>query len=186
MKTEIWKSLTISLLILLSFIAVMDDRPSNGEEDEAKENYMEESVSLVASQPLEVKVTMEKQYLDGVIEVEEKIETIWAMEDFWANYDGWTLMHQGEGFVDFYKQIDDLSPEVKANGYFGIDLNDQLMIFLGKPAEGKVIESFFPIPVDTLESNRRKELEQGIKIQDKNHFNEVIETYADRDPIDKH
>ncbi|WP_176224057.1 BofC C-terminal domain-containing protein [Thalassobacillus devorans] len=186
MKTTIWKSLTISLLILLFFIAVLDDRPSSGEEDEAKKSSLEEPVSLVASQPLEVKVTMEKQYLDGVTEVEEKIETIWAMEDFWANYDGWTLMNQGEGFVEFYKQIDDLSPEVKANGYFGIDLNDQLTIFLGKPTEGKVIESFFPIPVDTLESSRRKELEQGIKIQDKNHFNKVIETYADRDPIDKH
>ncbi|MFG6118959.1 BofC C-terminal domain-containing protein [Thalassobacillus sp. B23F22_16] len=186
MKTTIWKSLTISLLILLFFITVLDDRPSSGEADGAKENTLEEPVSLVASQPLELKVTMEKQYLDGVTEVEKKIETIWAMEDFWANYDGWTLMNQGEGFVEFYKQIDDLSPEVKANGYFGIDLNDQLTIFLGKPTEGKVIESFFPIPVDTLESSRRKELEQGIKIQDKNHFNEVIETYADRDPIDKH
>lgn len=146
----------------------------------------EKQTSLVASQPLEVKVTMTKEYLDGVRKTEEKVETIWAMEDFWASYTSWTLVDQGEGFVEFKKKIDDLSPEVKANGYFGIDLNEQLTIFLGKPAEGQVIESFLPIPVEALESKRVEELEKGIKIKDKEHFQKVIKTFSGNNITGKH
>ncbi len=173
------QSIAISVLLLGTILlapvaySTMEGSISNKAPVEA-----EEQASLVASQPLEVKVTMTKEYLDGARETEEKVETIWAMEDFWASYTGWTLVDQGEGFVEFKKKIDDLSPEVKANGYFGIDLNEQLTIFLGKPAEGQVMESFFPIPVETLESKRMEELKKGIKIKDKEHFQQVLKTYS--------
>ncbi|MBM7554637.1 BofC C-terminal domain-containing protein [Thalassobacillus pellis] len=143
-----------------------------------KTEYKKESASLVASQPLEVKVTTKTIYLDGNSEVEEKMETIWSMEDFWAAYEGWTLLEQGEGYLKFEKRVDDLSPEVKADGYFGIDLNNQLTIFIGRPAHGKAVESFFPLPVNTLESWRMKDLKNGIKITDKEQFRAVVKTYT--------
>ncbi|SEA94641.1 forespore regulator of the sigma-K checkpoint [Thalassobacillus cyri] len=185
MRTII-KSITISMLLLGTIMLAPDaDSTIKGSTEKKTSIASEKQTSLVASQPLEVKVTMTKEYLDGVRETEEKVETIWAMEDFWASYTGWTLVDQGDGFVEFKKKIDDLSPEVKANGYFGIDINEQLTIFLGKPAEGQIMESFFPIPVDTLESKRMEELEKGIKIKDKEHFQKVIKTYSGKNMTGK-
>ncbi|MFD1018887.1 BofC C-terminal domain-containing protein [Thalassobacillus hwangdonensis] len=133
----------------------------------------------VASEPMELTVKEKTTYIDGTSEVDETVQTIWSMEDFWAQYRDWQFVEMGEGFVTFEKASTDISPSVKKDGYFGIDLNNQLSIFRGKPANGDVIESFYSIPVEKLESSRMKALKEGIKITDKEQFQHVMETYAE-------
>ncbi|MFT4412776.1 BofC C-terminal domain-containing protein [Fredinandcohnia humi] len=128
--------------------------------------------------PLEVTVILERVYVDGEVSEEIIKETILSMEDFWAQYEDWSLVHQDEEQVVFQQRIDDISPLLKSNGYFGITEDGILSIFNGKPNESnKVIQSFFQIDVEKLESYQHDLLKHGIKIGSKDEYINVIETY---------
>ncbi|WP_456278140.1 BofC C-terminal domain-containing protein [Bacillus sp. AK128] len=127
--------------------------------------------------PLTVTVILERVYLDGEVSEEVKEETIWSMEDFWAEYSSWQLIDQDEELIVFQKQIDDISPLLKANGYFGLTENGTLTIFNGKPNSDNVIQSFFQIDVSKLESRQHEELKKGIPIHSKDNYVEVLEVF---------
>ena len=128
--------------------------------------------------PLTVTVMLERIYLDGEVSQEITEETIWSMEDFWAMYDGWQLVHQDEEQLVFQQKVDDISPLLKTNGYFGITENGTLTIFDGKPEQSeKVIQSFFQIDIDKLESLQHEQLKEGIPVETKDHYVKVIETF---------
>ncbi|WP_102026901.1 BofC C-terminal domain-containing protein [Salirhabdus sp. Marseille-P4669] len=129
--------------------------------------------------PLVLEVVLQKQYIDGSMEQETKEQTVWSLEDFWAGYADWTVMEQEEGRVVFQKKINDLSPTVKQNGYFGLDENNVLSIFDGKPENDNVIKAFYQINVEKLESYRMDQLEKGIKINKKDTFDNVMETFKE-------
>lgn len=131
--------------------------------------------------PLTIEVILQRKYLDGEVSEEITKETILSMEDFWASYESWQLVDQNEDRVIFKKNIDDISPLLKTNGYFGIAGDGTLSIFNGKPETSEVIQSFFQIDMDKLESHKHDELIQGIRIQTKDQYLEVIkmfETYS--------
>jgi forespore regulator of the sigma-K checkpoint len=152
----------------------------------AEENE-EKKVSQVANEkkqdayevtgPITVTVILERIYLDGEVSEEIKEETILSMEDFWAEYASWQLVDQDEEQIVFQKNIDDISPLLKANGYFGITDKGILTIFNGKPNSEKVIQSFFQIDIDKLESHQHEELKQGIPIHSKDKYEEVLEVF---------
>lgn len=128
--------------------------------------------------PLTIDVIKERIYLDGEVSEEITKETIWSMEDFWAEYKDWQLVYQDEEQVVFQQEIDDISPLLKANGYFGINEKGVLTIFEGKPAKSsRVIQSFFQIDLKKLESNQHSLLKKGIKIGSKDNYIDVIETF---------
>ncbi|MFY4774745.1 BofC C-terminal domain-containing protein [Metabacillus sp. RGM 3146] len=128
--------------------------------------------------PLEMKVILERVYLDGETSQEQKKEKIWSMEDFWARYEDWQLLDESPSQMVFRKQMDDISPLMKANGYFGLSNEGILTIFLGKPEpSSKVIQSFFQIDVGKLESRNHSELNKGIRVGTRDHYLRVIETY---------
>lgn len=131
--------------------------------------------------PLTIDVILQRKYLDGEVSEEITKETILSMEDFWASYESWQLVDQNEERIVFEKSIDDISPLLKTNGYFGIAGDGTLSIFNGKPETSEVIQSFFQIDMDKLESHKHDELIQGIRIQTKDQYLEVIkmfETYS--------
>lgn len=105
-----------------------------------------------------------------------KEETVWAMEDLWAQYKDWKLVDMGLDGIIFEKKIDDISPLLKTNGYFGITENGILSIFNGKPGKENIIQSFFQIDIDKLESHRQMELKEGIPIKTKDHYIQVLES----------
>ncbi len=127
--------------------------------------------------PLTVTVILERVFLDGEVSEEIKKETIWSMEDFWSEYATWQLVDQDEEQIVFQKNIDDISPLLKSNGYFGINKDHILTIFNGKPESDQVIQSFFQIDVDKLESRQHDELKKGIPIQSKDKYVEVLEVF---------
>ncbi|MDT9025365.1 MULTISPECIES: intercompartmental signaling factor BofC [Rossellomorea] len=124
-----------------------------------------------------ITVILERVYMDGEVSEEIVQETIWSMEDFWAAYEDWQLVDMTEEQVVFQKQMDDISPLLKTNGYFGISDNGVLSIFNGKPGQAEIIQSFFQIDVEKLESKRHDDLVKGIPIKSKQEYEEVLEQF---------
>ncbi|AZU63480.1 intercompartmental signaling factor BofC [Neobacillus mesonae] len=130
-----------------------------------------------ATEPLHITVILERVYLDGEVSQEIVHETSWSMENFWTKYDAWTLKSRDESTMVFTRQMDDISPLLKANGYFGITEDGVLTIFNGRPRSSKIIQSFFQLDMKKLESNKQEELLQGIPIKTKDHYVKVLETF---------
>ncbi|MBY6051067.1 intercompartmental signaling factor BofC [Cytobacillus firmus] len=127
--------------------------------------------------PLMIKVILEREYLDGEVSQETIEETIWTLEDFWAKYDQWQLVDMDIDYMVFRRKMDDISPLLKANGYFGVTEDGTLTIFNGKPQKMNIIQSFFQIDLGKLESTKCEELKKGIPIVSKDRYVEVLETF---------
>jgi forespore regulator of the sigma-K checkpoint len=72
--------------------------------------------------------------------------------------------------------VNDISPLLKMNGYFGLTKDGTLSIFNGKPKEADIIQSFFQIDVKKLESKHYQQLLKGIPVKSKEDFARVVET----------
>ncbi|PLS05259.1 intercompartmental signaling factor BofC [Bacillus halotolerans] len=127
-------------------------------------------------EPLQVHVQLEKVYLDGEVSIEHKREKVLSMDDFWADYAGWTLVEHKNGYILFRKQVDDISPLSKVNGYIGVSDSGVISTFHGRPeSDSEPIQSFFQIDLERLESHMQKNLEKGIPFRTKAEFEDVIE-----------
>ncbi|WP_453994713.1 BofC C-terminal domain-containing protein [Bacillus nitroreducens] len=164
----------VKVIICLAVVFILPSFSGIGAELSEEKN---EGVQEVNG-PLEMTVILERVYVDGEVSEEIVKETILSMEDFWAYYEDWSLVHQDEDQVVFQQHIDDISPLLKTNGYFGLTEDGILSIFNGKPNESdRVIQSFFQIDTEKLESYQHDLLKKGIKIGTKDEYINVIETY---------
>lgn len=128
--------------------------------------------------PLTITVQVENVYLDGDVNIETYKETIWAMQDFWTEYDGYSLIEQREGFVRFRKQMDDISPLSKLNGYIGLTGDGIISTFHGKPDSVKIpIQLFFQVDTGRLESHIENKLKKGIPFRSRKEFLQVMNQY---------
>ncbi|MEJ9371507.1 BofC N-terminal domain-containing protein, partial [Schinkia azotoformans] len=66
------------------------------------EQTKEETQAIEVTGPLTVNVVLQQHYLDGNTSEETVTETIWSMEDFWAQYKDWQLVDQKEGLNSFF------------------------------------------------------------------------------------
>ncbi|WP_066194385.1 MULTISPECIES: BofC C-terminal domain-containing protein [Gracilibacillus] len=123
-----------------------------------------------------LEIELERQFMDGRVETERKQKSIASMEDFWAEYETWQVMEQSEGYIRFRKEIDDISPYLKANGYFGLK-NGQLTIFEGIPLHEAAVQSFYQIDTEELETKLYQQLEEGIKINSKADYLDTLEIF---------
>ncbi|MDT8861981.1 intercompartmental signaling factor BofC [Alkalihalobacillus sp. MEB130] len=128
--------------------------------------------------PQTLNITLERVYLDGEKSQERIQETIWSMEDFWALYEDWTLIDQNQNEMIFRKEVNDISPLLKVNGYFGITEEGILSIYEGSPNEERVIQSFFQLDTAKLKSQQHIELRKGIPVQDLKHYEEVLQVFG--------
>ncbi len=138
------------------------------------EHPLQEKESFEVMGPKTVEVILMRKYLDGEISEEIKQETIWSMEDFWAFYADWNLIDQNDQQIIFKQDVDDISPLLKINGYFGISEDGTLRIYNGKPNEEKIIQSFFQINTKRLKSHEQIELKEGIPVLSREHYQEVL------------
>ncbi|KAB2338692.1 regulator [Cytobacillus depressus] len=135
--------------------------------------------------PITINVVLERMYMDGEVSQEWLTEEIWSMENFWAKYEEWQLIDMDEDQAIFRKYMDDISPLLKANGYFGITDEGVLTIFNGKPQKMNIIQSFFQIDIGRLESKKCEELKEGIPIKTKEQYVEVLETFQSYSKTDE-
>lgn len=129
------------------------------------------------AEPLRLKVVLERVYLDGETSEETVVESVTSLADFWAKYDQWQLISISEARLVFRRQMDDISPLLKANGYFGVTDKGVLSIFNGRPGQSRIIQSFFQIDIKKLESHKQEELIHGIPIKSKDDYMQVLETF---------
>jgi forespore regulator of the sigma-K checkpoint len=127
--------------------------------------------------PFNMTVILKRVYLDGEVSEEVVKETGWSIGNFWAKYDQWRLTNIDGSTMVFQKKMDDISPLLKANGYFGITDDGVLTIFNGRPDRSRIIQSFFQIDIKKLESKKQEELIEGIPIKNKDRYVEVLETF---------
>lgn len=130
------------------------------------------------NEPIEITIVLQRAYLDGEMSEEKVQERIFAMEDFWAKYEEWQLIDMEQGKAVFRQEVDDISPLLKANGYFGLTSDGVLTIFNGRPDADNIIQSFFQIDLGRLESIKRDQLQKGIPIKNKHCYEEVLETFT--------
>lgn len=173
---SIWGILIIAVASLFfSFRAdassIINEKSNSVHEEES--NREEKNIEG----PLMIKVILEREYLDGEVSQETIEETIWTLEDFWAKYDQWQLVDMDIDYMVFRRKMDDISPLLKANGYFGVTEDGTLTIFNGKPQKTNIIQSFFQIDLGKLESTKCEELKKGIPIVSKDRYVEVLETF---------
>jgi forespore regulator of the sigma-K checkpoint len=141
------------------------------------------SLAAEAADPVEVEVVLKRHYIDGNETVVTHQEKIYAMEDFWSTYHDWQLVTQKEGQVVFKQDVMDISPSLKKDGYFGI-YKGKLTIFEGRPMDQQAIQSFYQINKGKLESHQAKQLEEGIKIQSKEVYEEVLEAFRSKNELE--
>nr|WP_066137219.1 intercompartmental signaling factor BofC [Lederbergia lenta] len=130
----------------------------------------------IPEKPLKLNITLRRVYLDGEISEEKVSETVWALEDFWAKYEAWQLVDMSDEMVLFELKVDDISPLLKVNGFFGVSNDGTLSIYNGNPQQEDIIQSFFQIDIKKLEGNKHLELQQGIPVKTKEDYSDVLET----------
>lgn len=145
--------------------------------DGIEKGYTKGFVEEAQKLPLELDIMLKCEYLDGEVSEETVRETIYTYENFWAKFDEWQFVGMENDRIVFQKKVDDISPLLKTNGYFGVTEDGILTIFNGRPYKSNIIHSFFQIDVGKLESRKREELLKGIPIKTKDRYVEVLETF---------
>lgn len=135
----------------------------------------EQSIETIA--PTSIKVILERVYLDGEVSEEIIAQTAEGMKTFWANYDDWLIIEHTPDTIILQKQVDDISPLLKINGYFGLTEEGVLTIFDGKPKKEQIIQSFYYIDTEKLESTYYEELREGIPVLNRDHYREVLSMF---------
>ncbi|MCZ1183002.1 hypothetical protein CHH77_05310 [Shouchella clausii] len=128
----------------------------------------------VANPPNATEVLRETVFADGNIRTERVEETIWAIDDFWAEYEEWQLVDQSNHFVHFRKTILDLSPEVKEDGYLGIDADRGIVLYTGAQEAGQIVTRYSEIEAAKLSESDVAALEQGIRIESLEHLQNLL------------
>ncbi|NMD70568.1 Forespore regulator of the sigma-K checkpoint, BofC [Bacillus sp. DNRA2] len=131
----------------------------------------------LAATKQKVTIVLQRVYLDGDMSEEVITETANSMHEIQERYEQWQLIDKQDSKLVFRLCFDDISPLLKANGYFGITDEGILTIFNGKPKHSKIIHSFYQIDVGKLESRKKQQLMKGIPIKTKDRYQQVLETF---------
>jgi len=124
-----------------------------------------------------MEVVLQLFYLDGDVVEEIASLQVSDLNEIWEDYKGWKLVEITKDRVILKKYIDDISPLLKANGYFGLTEDGTLSIFNGKPKNKNVIQSFFQIDLDKLESSAEEHLKNGIPVRSKSEYERVLKAF---------
>ncbi|WP_110111466.1 BofC C-terminal domain-containing protein [Bacillus sp. CGMCC 1.16541] len=121
---------------------------------------------------------LERVYVDGVVSQEIIENVTMTRSEIDQHYSDWRLLKETESELVFRTSVDDISPLLKTNGYVGISVDGILSIYEGKPKQPpKVIQSFFQLDIDRLESYHHQQLKSGIKVRSKDEYVSLINFY---------
>lgn len=135
--------------------------------------------------PFSVKVILQRKYLDGEVSEEIIHEKVATIDEIVEMFSDWQLLDHNNDSVVFLRKVDDISPLLKTNGYFGITGDGTFSIFNGRPNSNDVIQSFFQIDVEKLESHKHDELIEGIRIESKDQYLEVLKIFETYSKVEK-
>lgn len=128
-------------------------------------------------------VVMETHYICGIETEQLGKMAIPQLKVLLQQHPEWEAEVVSADTLQIKKQVDDLSPLCKEQAYISVDAVGNLNLYEGRPAEEKVIRTFFQMDVGSLESSLPEgvleQLQQGIRVQDKDEYNSVISTFSD-------
>ncbi|PQP80070.1 regulator [Paenibacillus sp. PCH8] len=128
-------------------------------------------------------VVLETDYICGVETEQLGKMAIPEVKMLLAQHPEWDARVDTSDALYLKQRVEDLSPLCKQQAYISIDAVGNLNLYEGKPADEKVIRTFFQLDVGTLESSLPegvlRQLQQGIRIQDKDEYDSVISTFSD-------
>ncbi|PEC47499.1 BofC protein [Bacillus sp. AFS077874] len=121
-----------------------------------------------------ITIILHKVYINGEVIEEIYINQHKTLGQVKKEFKGWKVIEENDDQIVLMKKINDLSPTLKSKGYLGINSNGVLNLYIGVPSGNNIIESFFQIDTNKLEVNKQKQLEKGIKISTKNHYEYLL------------
>jgi len=155
-------------LLLLGLLS-----PAAGEEDES-------AAAFSAQPPLEL--ILQRHYVCGEL-LEERTVTSLPAEAVRQKYADWEVVEETGKRLVLAKQVNDLAPQCKANGFFGITDEGLMTLFYGPPEEGRVIRTFYQLDVERLQTSLphqlARQLREGIRVTTVQEFHSVLSTYAE-------
>ncbi len=129
-----------------------------------------------------IEVILRRHYVCGEM-LEERTVIHEAAETVLQRYSDWDVEEQSENRLIFKKEVEDLAPQCKANGFFGITDEGLMTLFYGPPDEGNVIRTFYQLDMQRLETSLPKEvaqqLREGIRVSTVSEYHSVLSTYAE-------
>lgn len=132
---------------------------------------------------IEKKLVFITRYVIGSDTIETKVQDINSLEDLSANYPEFQIYKFNEEEVVLERTIEDLAPELKEGSYFSLDQNGYLTLYHDNKTETRIIETFFRIDIEKMETGLPKEpveqLFKGIPIQDLAEYNSVLSTFSE-------
>lgn len=130
-----------------------------------------------------IRVVLQTKYICGVETEQLGKMDIFQIKTLLTQHPEWKAKVISSDTVHLNQNVDDLSPICKQQAYISIDAIGNLNLYEGKPAEENVIRTFFQLDVNTLESSLPEgvlqQLQEGIRIQDKDEYDSVISTFSD-------
>lgn len=144
-------NIRIFIILLLILLAILDLFVFNNgtikKADAAGDKDPTPSVQLDEDH---IKVIFQLFYLDGEIEEETVIKNRVDMDKIWNQYKNWNLIEVNNDYMIFQKEVNDLSPLLKANGYFGLTDHKSFPLLHGQPKD-HVIHLFYQFDLGKLE-----------------------------------
>lgn len=139
-----------------------------------------ESVEVMGK-PYEL--VLARTYLCGVKNEEHKPVAEDRLAEMMVEYNGWEIVSADSAKIILMKREQDIAPECKENGHFGLGTDGMLTLFHGLPAEQNVVQTFYRINTQKMEANLSKEevesLRRGIRVRDLAEYNSVLSTYSE-------
>lgn len=132
--------------------------------------------TIQSDTPIEKKLLFIRHYVDG--ERSEETRTVTSqIEEIRSDYREWNIVDETEKEIVLERFENDISPLLKNNGYFGVTEAGVLTIYNGDPSNQEIIQSFFQINIDGMESRLLQKLQKGIPIKSKDCYQEVLKVY---------
>lgn len=176
-----YRALAVISLMLIVLLGALTLHQMNNKDELLVDH--EEAMPVMAQQP--IKLILETKYLCGT-EIENKeFDSLLEAEEWILNEEHeWFLISKTENEFTFSREVfDDLSPKCKKEGYFGLSDDGILTLYKGPPTDNQVIQTFFRIDTQLLETKLPKEevafLKQGIRIRNVNEYLSVLSTFGE-------
>jgi forespore regulator of the sigma-K checkpoint len=143
----------------------------------------EEAIDVIAKQP--VKLILKTNYMCGTEIGTKEFDQVKDMEEWLeAQNNLWITEGKKDSVYTMSRNVlNDLSPLCKQKGYFGLSKEGVLTMFQGPPTDNHVIQTFFRIDTQLLESKLPKEkvgsLKQGIRVHSVDEYLNVLSTFEE-------
>lgn len=159
--------------VIIYSVLMTDNLDLSDSEDEAQQ------VNLA----VEKKLVLITHYRVGEDTVDSVIENLESIDDLKKMYPEWKIVKENSQEITLERTLEDLSPDLKKGSYFGLGPDGYLTLYRGDPKDNHVVETFFRIDIEKLESVLPKEpveqLYKGIPVEDLAEFNSVLSTFSE-------